>query len=120
MTKLNKIWKSRYKILEGIWYNHIVFFFNKTHWAFREVNKRRNICSECPNLDKEGVGENVVIRGKPNCGVCGCVITELTACLSCKCSLSEIEESPKWDSIFLKDDYKIESKITVNDQVHRR
>lgn len=93
MNKIKKAWRNKWKILEGLWYNHVVFLFNKKHWAAYEVEQRRAICAKCPLLDKEGKGENVLLPGLPSCGVCGCNIKELTACLSCECSY---EDDPKW------------------------
>lgn len=116
MIKLKKVWREKWKILEGLWYNHIVFFFNKTHWAVRQVDQRRDICSDCPNLDLTGTGPNVVIKGHPACAICGCNIKELTACLSCSCSLTQIGQEPNWKPIKVKNDYKIESKIETKDK----
>jgi len=115
MTKLSKIWHSKWKILEGIWYNHIVFFFNKTHWAYHEVKKRREACLSCPYFDKDGTGPNVVVDGQPSCGICGCVIVELTACLSCDCS---DDATPRWRALKLKQEEVIEEKINIRDQIH--
>jgi hypothetical protein len=111
MTKLKEIWSKKWKILEGIWYNHVIFKLNKTHWAYREVKIRRSECASCEFLDKDGSGPEAVIKGKPACGICGCNIKELTACLSCSCSLSDVSENPKWKAISLKKDYLIEEKI---------
>lgn len=120
MKKLKKIWKSRAKILEGLWYNHIVFFFNKKHWAFKLVQKRREICASCPMLDEKGTGPEVVIKGKPACGICGCNIKELTASLSSDCSA----DTPLWKGVSIKKDYEIEALIQTkdiqDDYIHRR
>jgi len=112
MKKLQKIWAKKWKILEGVWYNHIVFTFNKKHWAFKKVDERRQICAGCPFLDADGSSENTVIKGKPACGICGCNIKELTACLSCNCSADQ----PYWTAINIKDDYKIEAAIDIKDK----
>ncbi len=92
------IWKNKWKILEGIWYNHVVFFFNKKHWAINLVKHRRAICQECPHFDKHGFSELVVLKGLPACGLCGCNINEKTACLSCHCSLKDEGKAPKWEA----------------------
>lgn len=102
------IWKNKWKILEGIWYNHIVFHFNKTHWAKKLVEERRTICSTCKYLDRYGLSERVVLKGKPACSLCGCNIQEKTACLSCECP---IEDFPKWKGVKVKNDYLIEAKL---------
>lgn len=99
------MWKNKWKILEGVWYNHFVFYFNKTHWAKKLVEDRRLECSTCPNLDYFGKGDNVIIKGKPACGLCGCNIKEKTACLSCEC------DAQKWKSVKVKNDYLIEQKL---------
>lgn len=103
-NKGKTIWRNRKKILEGIWYNHVVFFFNKKHWAKREVEHRRNICDTCPYLDRIGRGNNVILKGQPACSFCGCNIKEKTACLSCECAHIE----PKWKAISIKNEHLIE------------
>jgi hypothetical protein len=106
-----RIWKNRWKILEGIWYNHIVFYFNKKHWAKKLVEDRRKICASCPYLDKEGKEKKTIIKGLPACGLCGCNIKEKTACLSCQCTLGEFETVPRWEAVNIKNDYLIEAKL---------
>lgn len=113
MNKLKKVWKSKTKILEALWFNHVIFLINPRHWAKREVLKRRDVCKGCPFIDKEGKGENIVIKGKPGCGICGCNIYELTACISCDCSY---EESPKWKALNIKNPYKVETDINLMDR----
>lgn len=109
--KLMKIWKKKWKILEGLFYNHIVFYFNKKHWAKKEVEERRKICMSCPFLDRYGEAEVTVIKGKPACGICGCNIMELTASLSSECSATERGMFSKWKSINIKNSQKIEESI---------
>ncbi len=106
-----KIWKNRKKILEGLWYNHVVFFFNKTHWARKLVEERRNQCATCPYLDKEGINDNTVLKGIPACSLCGCSISEKTACLSCNCTLKDYGLDHRWDAVNIKNDYLIEAKL---------
>lgn len=118
MTKLKKIWTSKWKILEGLWYNHVVFVFNKKHWAMKIVKQRRAICAVCPLLDKEGTGKNVILKGKPACSICGCSIRELTSSLSSDCSTIP----SKWEAVNRSDDYKLEAYINTkdlqDDQIH--
>lgn len=112
MKKIKKIWKNKFKILEGMWFNHIVFFFNKKHWALKLVKNRREICKACPHLDKEGKSEEVIIPGFPACGICGCNIKEMTASLSYSCP-----DNPKrWEPIQVKNDYILEDHVTTNDR----
>lgn len=110
-SSVKKIWKNKLKILEGIWYNHIVFFFNKKHWAIKIVQHRRAICHNCPFFDEKGVTERVIIRGLPSCSICGCNINEKTACLSCNCALKDKGKTALWDRIENKNISKIENNI---------
>jgi hypothetical protein len=109
--KFVKIWKNKWKILEGVWYNHVVFFLNKKHWAIKLVLHRRAICQTCEHYDEEGKGDNVILKGLPACGLCGCNEKEKTACLSCHCSLKDFDKLPLWDKVVVKNDYLIESQI---------
>lgn len=93
MTKLKKIWESKWHILEGIM-NSLVIWISPG--KSKRVKSRREICSVCIHYDKNGSGPNAAIEGKPACGICGCNIKLLTACLSCECSLTDIGEEPKW------------------------
>lgn len=110
---IKKIWKNKWKILEALWYNHVIFRLDKLHWAKKQVEDRRIQCYLCPKLDREGQGDNVILKGHPSCSFCGCNIFELTACLSCECSW---EEKPRWKKIKIKDDYKFESRINTEDK----
>lgn len=106
-----KIWKNKFRIIEGIYYNHIIFHINKLHWAKRLVDQRRLICSGCKHYDQYGTSKRVIITGKPACSLCGCNIKEKTACLSCNCSLIDNGKIPLWSSISIKNDYLIEEKL---------
>lgn len=55
---------------------------------------RYEICKGCP-LNTKNMGEEWVER----CSVCGCPLTALTRCLSCKCS----DKVPKWPAVLTVD-----------------
>lgn len=86
---LRKIWKSRYKILEGLWAR--ITGKNRTL-----AEKRISICKGCKYYDKHGKSEMAVIKGEPACGICGCHLLTLVSCKSCTCSLEDINEKPLW------------------------
>lgn len=95
-----------------MWYNHIVFFFNKKHWAKYIVLHRKAICQTCPFYDEKGTSENVILKGFPACSICGCNINEKTACLSCHCALKDEGIKPHWDVITKKDVNKLEKSLS--------
>jgi hypothetical protein len=105
--------------MEGVWFNHIVFFFNKKHWAYKEVLHRRAICMQCPYYDKYGAGRKTVLKGLPACYLCGCNIDEKTACLSCECTLVELDRRPKWSALKKPNLSKLEKLIQKEDNDRR-
>ena len=111
MNKIKRIWKNRCKILEGLWYNHVVFFFNKKHWAKKVVDLRRIECYTCPYLDRDGSGEKAIVKGSPSCSICGCLIWEKTASLSSDCAMVEIGKEPRWKAVKVKNVDDIENSL---------
>jgi len=87
------VWNDKWSILEGFW-NSVTIFVSPN--KRRTIKTRREVCSVCVHCDKKGERDNAFIKGKPACGICGCNIKILTACLSCECSLNDIGEEPKW------------------------
>lgn len=61
------------------------------------ADERVSICesNKCGYYDKDGVGEKVVLKGKPACLICGCNI-RLLANSDEGCSLSELKKEPLW------------------------
>lgn len=108
------------KILEGFWYNHIVFFFNPNHYALREVKRRREICKSCFYYDRFGWSKEAKIKGFPACKACGCMIAEKTACISCECGMVEIGKDPKWGPIKTKDEDVAQSYVDGKDKQNAR
>lgn len=91
-----KVYHHLPKILNGV-FNF--FFGSKIKRRTKlMIESRIKICEVCPHYDYEGKTQNVVIKGKPACDICGCNINLLTACTECECSLSDIGEEPKWQS----------------------
>lgn len=93
---LKKIWKSKWKILDGVIHSLIINFTPKIK---KQIKQRRALCANCNYLDLTGTGELTVVKGEPACGICGCNIKLLTASLSSECSLSDIGQEPKWKKI---------------------
>lgn len=99
-----------------MWYNHVVFLFNKKHWAFKIVKSRRKDCFSCPYFDPYGESKNAIIPGTPSCSICGCNIFEKTASLSSECAKVELGLEPEWGpakKTMLQDE--LEHKLTVED-----
>jgi hypothetical protein len=96
--KIQKVWTNKWKILEGVWTNHIAWPFLKSYLR-NEIYQRRAQCFGCPHLDRFGTGENVILKHFPACSLCGCNIKEKTACLSCHCSLKDEGKKPRWKAI---------------------
>lgn len=86
---MKNIWKNRKKILEGL--------INWVTGKYRKIAKeRQEICKACVHYDKHGISDNVVIKGKPACDICGCSISLLSHAMSASCSLEDIDKVPKW------------------------
>ncbi len=111
ISKIKRIWSNKWKISEGLWYNHVVFNVDPKHWAKRLVEDRRIQCYLCPHLDRDGSGPNAVVKGFPACGICGCNIVEKTASLSSDCALLEEGKEPRWRSVKVKNEAELEKYI---------
>ena len=94
VEKLKKIWKNKFKILEGIRYS---YFPNK--YIEKIAAHRAAICetNECGFYDKLGVTEKIIVKGVPGCSECGCRILYKTHVLSAVCTLKDIGKTPLWD-----------------------
>lgn len=113
--KLQKAWENREKIAEGLFYNYL----STNKEVQEEILRRKAICesNECGHYDAEGKGDNVVIPGKPACGLCGCNIPTKPACMSCTCSLADIGQTPLWDAILTQEQ---EDQMTAAQEEQRQ
>lgn len=113
--KIQKIWENKEKIAEGL-FNE---WLSSSKEVKEEIDRRVAICqsNECGHYDAEGIGDNVVVQGKPACGVCGCNIPTKPACMSCTCSLVDIGKNPLWGAIMTQEQ---EDMITAQMQENRR
>ncbi len=98
---LKKAWDNLPQIAEGF-YNAYV---SQNKEIREEVMRRKAICeiNVCGHYDAEGAGDNVILPGKPACGLCGCNIPAKPACLSCTCSLADIFEEPLWGPVMTQE-----------------
>lgn len=97
-NKIITIWKNKWKIFEGL-YNRL---FMKDSPEIRKIVKERlAICqsNKCGLYDAKGEGDNVVMKGKPACGGCGCNASIKASCMSCHCFLADIGQEPLWKAI---------------------
>jgi hypothetical protein len=94
-NKLKTIWDNKKNIFEGI-KNKL---FKKEN--IEELAKQRlEICRSnvCGFYDKEGKGENVIIKGSESCNNCGCNLELKTRCLHCACPIK------LWDAVASEED----------------
>lgn len=95
--KLQKAWENRNQIVEGFYNAYISG--NKEIQA--EIQRRVTICrtNVCGHHDPEGKGDNVILKGEPACGICGCHDLAKAGCMSCVCTLQDIGEKPLWEPL---------------------
>ena len=92
---LNKIWRNREAILEGV--KNSVF---KNEHVEEIAAERKAICDTCPDLDKEG--SSCLVPGtQPCCGQCGCSLQLKLRSLSSACGN---EEEPRWHALLSQED----------------
>ena len=108
MIDLKHIWKSKWKILQGL-YNTLVVKPEIEKIAY----ERMAICLQCPLYDAVGTG--CVIPGTQPCcnslkGGCGCKLHLLQRSLSSECSHPD---GPKWKAV-LTDEEQDELYNKVN------
>lgn len=91
--KLKRVVSNIGYIISGTWNTLFPSLYVKNI-----AKKRSEICQKntCGYYDKTGHGANVVLKGKPACGGCGCNEKIKTHCLSCECFLSELGLTPLW------------------------
>jgi hypothetical protein len=79
MNVVNRIWKERNKILEGV--KNSVF---KKADVENIAAERMKICATCDHIDT--TGDKCVVPGtQPCCGLCGCSLHLKTRALSASC-----------------------------------
>lgn len=79
MGKLEKIWKNRKQIMEGI-KNSII----RDAFVEKVADERRKICDGCIRKDDEG--KSCVMPGtQPCCNLCGCSLGVKMRALSAEC-----------------------------------
>ena len=79
VSKIKKIWKSKWLILEG------VFNYYFTRKKIKKIaSYRYDICSTCPLIDLKG-NKCEVPGTQPCCGDCGCSLKYKTYSMSSAC-----------------------------------
>lgn len=103
MNRLLKVWKNKWKILEGIRYT---WFPNK----YVEViaAKRLEICKTnvCGHYNAAGDKAICYVKGKGCCDLCGCNDNYKTHSLSSACSLKDHGRYPLWDAELTEEEEK--------------
>lgn len=94
VEKLKKIWKNKFKIIEGVWNSWFPSAYVKN-----VAGRRLKICKTnlCGFYEPVGASESCVVKGKGCCGGCGCNITYKTSSLSSYCYLKDMNIDPLWD-----------------------
>lgn len=111
---IKKIWKNKFKIIEGFW--------NKTFpnkYVKRIADKRRNLCTSniCGFYDELGEKPNVYLKGKPACSGCGCEREAKIHSLSSWCYLKDLGLTPLWDAeMSQKEEDNFRSKIDIKNK----
>ena len=88
---LNKIWKNRKQIYEGI-KNSVM----RDAFVEEVAEKRMLLCKECPEIDLKG-SKCEVPGTQPCCGNCGCSLAFKTRALSSECPIGE------WSALMSED-----------------
>lgn len=84
-------WKH---IIEG-WTNYLIPPEKLKELIKETSDERLAICAACPfhSSNKKS------IRPDRHCTICGCPEKALTKCLSCNCSLEDINQTPLWKAV---------------------
>jgi hypothetical protein len=83
--------------MEG-WKNHL-FPQEKLKALIKEVSDERlRICSSCEHHSSNRK-KKFHLRTDRHCTICGCPEKALTKCLSCNCSLEEINKPSLWVAV---------------------
>lgn len=90
MKKIKIIWKNKWHIIQGMWYN--VF---KKAYIEKIAAERLEICAYCPDIDLDGV-KCMMPGTQPCCGKCGCSLDYKVRDLTSSCGN---EENPLWKAI---------------------
>jgi len=88
---LNKIWKNRKQIYEGI-KNSVM----RDSFVEEIAEKRMLLCKECSEIDLKG-SKCEVPGTQPCCGNCGCSLAFKTRALSSECPIGE------WSALMSED-----------------
>lgn len=89
-------WKH---VLEG-WSNHL-FPQEKLREMIKEnSDERLIICRSC----KHHSSNKKTLRIDEHCLICGCPLKALTKCLSCNCSLEDINQPPLWTAVITNEE----------------
>lgn len=94
---LEKIIKNRSKIIEGIKTQIRMTLGNLPEEEEKIIIDRRLICHDCPFNSKnaEEAGWYASNRPDEHCTMCLCNTDIKTACLSCKCGITEYNDKQK-------------------------
>jgi hypothetical protein len=81
-------------IIEG-WRNHLIPPVELKTLILQTSEERLLICRNCEHHSSR----IKTIRIDEHCTICGCPLKALTKCLSCNCSVEELQELPKWEAV---------------------
>lgn len=95
-------WKH---VLEG-WRNHLLPQESLKSLIKETSDERLLICSKCIFHSSNRINY-FSIRIDRHCTICGCPEKALTKCLSCNCSLEEINEKPLWNAVITSEEEEI-------------
>lgn len=93
--RILKIWKDKWKILEGIW-NFICGTKRKKEIAEARIDLCR--LNKCGLYDKYGQSPNAYVKGAETCAGCGCSLALKTMSMMESCTLQELGQIPMWVS----------------------
>ncbi len=112
---LTKLWKSKWKILEGI--KNSVF---KRAYVENIKEARLVICrkNSCGYYNVKGDADICYVKGKECCNACGCNSILLARSLSASCSLFKVGKTPLWDAVMSKEEEdKFRTKTGIKNEL---
>lgn len=90
------------KVIEG-WTNHLIPP-KELKGIIKETSRERlAICATCPHHSSN----KHTLRPDRHCTICGCPEKALTKCLSCSCSLEDINQAPLWKAVITTEEEEI-------------
>lgn len=108
-SKIQNVWKNRWKILDGIWHTYFPNSFVK-----RVAKYRSDICqlNACGYYNKDGSDPRCLVPGKPCCTGCGCNEKYKVHSLSSYCHLKDVNKVPLWEAVMTEEEERSFRKKT--------